>query len=202
MPPRFISRQLSRPTGAVGRVMGSLMNRHNARMNAFAVERLELAPTDRVLEVGFGGGSALPSLLDGASFVAGIDPSSAMVRWARSRFSVAVSEGRAVFHEGKVEAIPFEAGSFRKVCTVNTVYFWKSLEAGFGEIYRVLCQGGRLAVGFLPKERMDRLGHPADIFTGRTPQQVTAALAFCGFTQVHIQRPDASTHWNVVVATR
>ena len=115
---------------------------------------------------------------------------------------MAVSEGRAVFHEGKVEAMPFESGSFRKVCTVNTVYFWKSLEAGFGEIYRVLGRGGRLVVGFLPKDRMDRLGHPADIFTSRTPEQVIAALGLCGFTQVHIQRPDPTTHWNVIVATR
>ena len=30
MPPRFIARQLSHPTGFVGRIVGRLMNRHNA----------------------------------------------------------------------------------------------------------------------------------------------------------------------------
>jgi protein-L-isoaspartate O-methyltransferase len=32
-----------------------MMNRGIAKMNAFAVRQLELAPTDRVLEIGFGG---------------------------------------------------------------------------------------------------------------------------------------------------
>lgn len=202
MPPRFISRQLSRPTGPFARVMALLMNRHNANMNAFAVQQLELAPSDHVLEIGFGGGATLPSLITGASFVAGIDPSTEMVKLAKNRFVAAVTAGRAEFREGKVEKIPFGAGSFRKVCTVNTVYFWKSLDAGFAEIYRVLGRGGRLVVGFLPKERMDRLGYPADIFTSRTTDHVVASLRLCGFTQVRIERPQPTTHWNVIVATR
>ena len=40
MPPRFIARQLSCPTGLFGGVMGLLMNRHNAKMNRFAVRKL------------------------------------------------------------------------------------------------------------------------------------------------------------------
>jgi len=36
------------------------MNRHNAKMNAFAVKMLSLRPDDRVLEIGFGGGATLP----------------------------------------------------------------------------------------------------------------------------------------------
>ena len=56
-PPRFIARQLSCPTGLFGGIMGLLMNRHNAKMNRFAVRQLELKTTDRVLEIGFGGGS-------------------------------------------------------------------------------------------------------------------------------------------------
>jgi len=47
---------------------------------------------------------------------------------------------------------------------VNAVYFWQSLDAGFAEIYRLLGRGGGLVVGFLPKERMDRLGYPAKYF--------------------------------------
>ena len=85
---------------------------------------------------------------------------------------------------------------------MNAVYFWQSLDAGFAEIYRVLGRGGRLVVGFLPKEWMDRLGYPADIFTSRTPDQVVGSLGHCGFTHVRIERPQPTTHWNVIVATR
>jgi len=178
------------------------MNRHNAKMNAFAVQQLGLRPSDRVLEIGFGGGAALPALIGGAAFVGAIDRSRDVVDWAKARFAASVASGRAAFLEGAVEAIPFQAAAFDKVCTVNTIYFWRSLDAGFAEIHRVLAPGGRAVVGFLPKEWMDRLGHPPDIFTSRTADAVLAALTGNGFKQVHIARPEPTTRWNVVVATR
>ena len=202
MPPRFIARQLSRPTGFFGRIMGRLMNRHNAKLNSYAVRQLELTPSDRVLEVGFGGGVSLPSLIASAAFVGGVDRSRDMVRRAKAMFSEAVSAGRADFREGNVEELPFEASSFGKVCTVNTIYFWSSLDAGFAEIRRVLLPGGRVVVGFVPKERMDRMGMPADIFTSRAPDDVVAALRKAGFSDVRIERPEPTTPWNVLVATR
>jgi arsenite methyltransferase len=202
MPPRFIARQLSRPTGFFGRIMGRLMNRHNAKLNAYAVRQLDLTPSDRILEIGFGGGVTLPSLIAGAAFVGGVDRSREMVRRAKARFSEAVLAGRAIFREGNVEELPFEVSSFGKVCTVNTVYFWSSLDAGFAEIHRVLSPGGRVVVGFLPKERMDRMGMPTDIFTSRAPADVVAALTKAGFSDVRIERPEPTTPWNVLVATR
>jgi ubiquinone/menaquinone biosynthesis C-methylase UbiE len=182
--------------------MGWLMNRHNAKMNAFAIQQLELGPSDRVLEIGFGGGVTLFSLIENASFVGGVDLSREMVEWANAKHSKAVTAGRAEFREGRVEALPFDTASFGKVCTVNTVYFWRSLDVGFTEIHRVLAPGGRVVIGFLPKEWMDRLGHPSDIFTARTSTEVIAALTGAGFKNVHIERPDTTTRWNVVVAAR
>jgi arsenite methyltransferase len=202
MPPRFIARQLSRPTGFFGRIMGRLMNWHNAKLNSYAVRQLELTPSDRVLEVGFGGGVSLPALIAGAAFVGGVDRSSDMVRRAKAMFSEAVSAGRADFREGNVEELPFEGSSFAKVCTINTIYFWSSLDAGFAEIRRVLLPGGRVVVGFVPKERMDHMGMPADIFTSRAPEDVVAALMKAGFSDVCIERPEPTTPWNVIVATR
>jgi arsenite methyltransferase len=98
--------------------------------------------------------------------------------------------------------IPFESATFAKACTVNTIYFWSSLDAGFTEIHRVLAPGGRLIVGFLPKEWMDRGRFPSDIFTSRAPEEVIAALTRCEFKDVRIERPQPTTRWNVVVATR
>ena len=117
--------------------MGRLMNRHNAKLNAFAVQQLNLTSSDRVLEIGFGGGVTLPLLIKQAGFVGGVDRSLDMVKRAKAIFSDAVSSGRAEFRQGTVEALPFEVSSFGKVCTVNTVYFWSSLDAGFFEIHRV-----------------------------------------------------------------
>jgi arsenite methyltransferase len=198
--PRVIARQLSHPRGLLGRLIGWLMNRHNADMNAFAVNRLALSPADRVLEIGFGGGVTLARLIEGAAYVAGVDRSRDVVERARQRFAKAVATGRAEFRAASVEALPFEPASFGKVCTVNTVYFWKSLETGFREIRRVLSPGGRLVVGFLPKDRMERLGVPSDIFTARTSDDIVAALLRSGFRQTRVERPQPTTPWNVIVA--
>lgn len=158
MLPRFIARQLSHPSGVLGRIIASLMNRHNAAMNAFVVQQLEIGPADRVLDVGIGGGVALPSLLASAAYVAGVDPSPAMVAGASTKFAEAINAGRAGFQHASVEALPFEAATFGKASTVNTI---SSLGAGFAELHRVLMPGGRLVVGFFPKEWMDRMGYPA-----------------------------------------
>jgi ubiquinone/menaquinone biosynthesis C-methylase UbiE len=178
------------------------MNRTNAAINVFAVQQLDLKPADRVLEIGFGGGVTLPSLLKTSSFVAGVDRSADVVRRAKARFANAVRAGRADFRVGTVEALPFEAGSFDKVCTVNTVYFWTSLQQGFAEIRRVLTPDGRVVVGFLPKERMDRMDMPTDIFTTRSPDSVIAAIRETGFTDIRCERPTPETAWIVIVATR
>jgi ubiquinone/menaquinone biosynthesis C-methylase UbiE len=182
--------------------MGRLMNWHNARLNAFAVQQLNVTSSDRVLEIGFGGGVNLPFLIKRAGFVGGVDRSIDVVKRAKAVFSDAVSSNRAEFRQGAVEALPFEVSSFGKVCTVNTIYFWSSLEAGFLEIYRVLSPGGCVVVGFLPKERMARLGMPTDIFTSRTPESGMTALTSAGFTNVRVERPEPTTPWNVIVAIR
>jgi arsenite methyltransferase len=202
MAPRFIARQLARPHGLLGRPIGWLMNRHNAAMNEFAFRLLELAPSDRVLEVGFGGGLVLPRLLAGTQFAAGVDRSQDVVSRANARFADAVRAGRADFREGRVEALPFEAASFGKVLTVNTIYFWESLGAGFSEIGRILAPRGRVVVGFLPEARMRRMRMPADIFKLRAPEDVIVALQATGFGSVRVKRPQPSTPWNVIVATR
>ena len=202
MAPRFVARQLSHPSGYLGPVIRRLMNWHNADMNAFAVRVLDPSPVDRILEIGFGGGVALRALIKHARFVAGVDRSRDVVAAARAAFSLAIADGRADFREGSVEALPFSPASFTKICTVNTIYFWKTLDAGFGEIHRVLGAGGRLAVGFLPEEHMARMMMPPDIFRLCAPDHVTAALARSGFRDIRVRRPAPETRWNVIEARR
>jgi arsenite methyltransferase len=66
----------------------------------------------------------------------------------------------------------------------------------------VLVPGGRVAVGFLPKQWMDRMGMPADVFTARTSEEIARALMEAGFRQVRSQLPEVSRPWNVIVAER
>jgi ubiquinone/menaquinone biosynthesis C-methylase UbiE len=202
MTPRFIARQLARPSGLPGWLIGHLMNRRNVKMNAFAIRQLAINPTDRVLEVGFGGGATLSHLIKNAGFVAGLDRSRDVIRRANSKFSQAVAAGRAAFHESTVEVLPFDASSFEKAITVNTVYFWESLDLGFRELYRVLAPGGAMVVGFLPKDWMDRMGMPTDIFTTRTLEEVVTATEEAGFIDARIEKPQTDTAWVVIAAFR
>ncbi|MBZ9683862.1 class I SAM-dependent methyltransferase [Mesorhizobium sp. B2-5-9] len=178
------------------------MNRGNARLNSYALDQLQLVPEDRVLEVGFGGGTALPRLLRGATLVCGVDRSQDVVKTARRRFADAVSAGRAEFHVGTVEKLPLRDSTFDKTLSVHTVYFWQSLEAGSAELARVLVPGGRIVLGFLPKVHMDRLNMPADIFTPRDPDDVIAALRNAGFKEFEIRRPTSETARIVATAIR
>ena len=200
--PRFVARQLSFPRGILGRVIVRLMNRGNANINAYALRQLSVTSEDRVLEVGFGGGLLLKELIETAAFTAGLDRSPYAIKRARARFSAAIERGRADFREGNVQALPFEPASFTRAITVHTVYFWNDLTNGFQQIHGVLCPGGKLVVGFLPREKMERLGLPGDVFTMRTPEEVTAALQRAGFGDIRIERPREQTPWNVFVATR
>lgn len=202
MAPRFIARQLSHPDGLLGSVVGLLMNRHNARMNAFAVRQLRAKSQDRILEIGFGGGLTLPVLLRMPVYVTGVDRSKQMVRRANARFRRRVRAGRANFHVGDIEALPLPAAHFSNVITVNTIYFWTSLEAGCDEIHRVLAPGGRAILGFLPAEHMASMNMPADIFTLRATDDVIAALRQVGFSEVTVERPSSTTKWTVIVASR
>jgi arsenite methyltransferase len=202
MAPRFVAKQLSRPTGLGGRLIQALMNRGNARLNSYALDQLRLSPEDRVVEIGFGGGVALPRLLGEAAFVCGVDRSPDVVKAAGRRFADAVHTGRAEFCVGAVESLPSPDAAFDKALSVNTVYFWESLEAGAREIARILKRDGRVVLGFVPKPRMDRMNMPADIFTAREPEHVIAALKDAGFGDAELRQPTGDTGWVVATGTR
>jgi ubiquinone/menaquinone biosynthesis C-methylase UbiE len=178
------------------------MNRGNARLNSYALDQLRLVPEDRVLEVGFGGGAALSRLLHGASFVCAVDRSQDVVSAAVRRFADAVRAGRAEFRVGTVEKLPLEGAIFDKALSVHTVYFWQSLSAGSAEMARVLAPGGRIVLGFLPKQHMARMNMPADIFTPREPGEIIAGLQDAGFSETEVRRPNPETAWAVATGVR
>jgi ubiquinone/menaquinone biosynthesis C-methylase UbiE len=202
MAPRFIAKQLSRPAGFLGIVIMQLMNRGNAKLNAFALEQLAPSGSDRVLEVGFGGGLLLSRLIARSRSVCGVDLSEQALSAAQSRYAAEIERERASFKKGDVEALPCKDASFDKAITVNTIYFWRSLPAGFAELHRVLSPGGRLVVGFLPKEFMDRMNMPSDIFTPRAPDEVTAAMRGAGFEDARIASPGGPAKWRVATGIR
>ena len=147
---RLLMRAFGRPTGFLGRLGGMIMARTNRRIAKRAIELLEVQPSDRVLEVGFGPGVGIELLASSASsgWVAGIDPSEEMVKQARVRNANAIGAGRIDLRRRSVESLPFENSSFDKALAINSMQVWSDAVVGLQEIQRVLKPGGRLVLGF------------------------------------------------------
>ncbi len=194
-----LSRQLSHPSGAGGRVIARLMNRGNRDLNQRAIAQLDVRQGDRVLDLGFGGGLTFPPLWERGATVVGIDRAEDMVAAARVRFAAEVAAGRLELHAGEVARLPLGDGAVDRVLTVNTVYFWPDLDVAFREIRRVLAPSGRLVVAIRDMAVMQRLD--PKVFTLRRPDELAAALRDAGFAEPGVQTPpDRKTH--LIVATR
>ena len=185
----FIAGQLRLPSGWFGRfVVAPILNRGNAPMNELTVAQMELAPEDRVLEVGFGGGDLIhrmiPILTRGR--IAGADPSSDMVALCTRRFRDSIRSGRLDLRKASVEALPFGADEFDKACGVNTIYFWPDPALCLAELKRTLRTGGRLVLTFNPRATAQKLSYTRHGFTLYEPDEVRRLLETAGFRDVRI----------------
>jgi arsenite methyltransferase len=180
---RRLAAQLRRPEGLLGRVVAWGLNRGNRAANARAVELLEVRDGDRVLDLGFGGGVGLELVLRRASpaEVAGADHSADAVRLARRRFPSARIE------QASVEALPFEDGSFDRVLSVHTIYFWPDAEAGARELFRVIAPGGRLVLVFMRGEEMRKQKIHQHGFAFFEAADAAALLTRAGFAPVRVE---------------
>lgn len=105
------------------------------------VERMQIATTDNILDVGCGAGWLSRILAERASEgrVVGMDISDEMVRHARQ---MSAEFGNLVFVVGGAEEIPWEANFFDHVISVESSYYWPDVEKGIRELNRVLREGG------------------------------------------------------------
>jgi len=183
----LIARQGRQPSGLLGHIVGRIMARETHAANLVALEALDLAPDDRVLEVGFGHGRTLAAAAEIVTEgrLAGVDPSDVMLQIARKRNAKAVRAGRMELKPGVSERLPFADASFSKAYAVHTIYFWPHPERDLTEIHRVLAPGGRLVLGFRPSEDEAFVRNfPAEIYHIRSIDEVERAIAAAGFSGV------------------
>lgn len=147
-PLELLEDNFARPAGLTGRLVGRLMARQHRTLTAWAVAQLDVRRTDRVVDIGCGGGTALGRLAQAApdGLVAGVDYSPEMVAQAARRHARAVRRGLVTVHRGDAMALPFADGTFDRACAIETLYFWPDPHRGLTEAARVLRPGGRLLV--------------------------------------------------------
>jgi ubiquinone/menaquinone biosynthesis C-methylase UbiE len=199
--------QFGHPRGFLGWLAGHLMARKNAAMNETAVELLQVEPGDAVLEIGFGHGRTLSSLVDlvgqvehSEGFVAGVDPSQTMLRQARRWNRTAVRSGRLDLAEASAERISHADARFDKVIAVNCFQHWEQPEQSLAEVWRILKPGGTLLLGLrLHDDDEGRFSAP-----GFRPEQIEAAerlVKQAGFTRVRREQRSAGRKMIALIAT-
>ena len=183
----FFSRQLAKPSGLFGRLFTARwLEKANAGMNSLTLDALALGPADRLLELGFGSGYLLEKVLRNrlCDFAAGADISPEMVSHVDARLRAYIDAGKAQIRQGDIEAIPFADGEFSKLCTVNTLYFWRDPAQALAECRRVLKAGGRLALCFNAKSEMAKWPGHVHGFTLYELEEVEAMLATAGLGEI------------------
>jgi len=182
---RAVYGQFKRPHGFLGALAGWIMAHRgsNRARNLWTVSLLDIQPTDRVLEIGFGPGLAIAEAarLATAGAVVGVDHSATMLAQARRRNRAAIGAGRVDLRLGGLESLGELPGPFDKMLSANVAQFWPDAAAAYRAIIAVTAGGGRIATTYMPRHggatRADGL---------RAMDRFGAAMADVGFAEIEI----------------
>jgi ubiquinone/menaquinone biosynthesis C-methylase UbiE len=178
--------QFHRPTGVGGRVAGWVMAKRssNRKRSAWVVSLLDVARTDRVLEIGFGPGIAIRESAARASdgLVCGVDHSEVMLRQARRRNAEAVRAGRVDLRLATADRLPTFDAPFDKVLAVNSMGFWDDPIACLRSMRSLLRPGGRIAIASQPRCP----GATAET-SAEAGEDIATRLVEAGFSDVEIE---------------
>ncbi len=138
------------PSGFMGKLFGKLMEWTNVGAYRKAIEVLAPADNERFLEIGFGTGLFAEMLLLNSSgtFVAGVDPTSTMVKTAIDRLSNRGLSDRSDLRKGTDESLPWNDHQFEAIIAIHCFQFWRDPDRSMAEIGRVLRPEGRVIIMF------------------------------------------------------
>jgi ubiquinone/menaquinone biosynthesis C-methylase UbiE len=147
--------QFARPTGFWGNVAGFIMAHRpsNLERNAWAISLLNLQPSDRVLEIGFGPGVTIQKMSEMVphGVIWGIDHSEVMFRQASKRNQQAISAGKVRLALTSVSQLPAFDGPFDKILDVNGFQFWNNQIEVLSRLREQLRPGGIIALVHQPR---------------------------------------------------
>lgn len=177
---RALVRQFGRPVGFWGGVAGQIMARRpsNVERNLWTVELLDIQPTDRVLEIGFGPGIGIAAAAHRVDrgLVVGVDHSEVMLRQAERRNRAAIRRGRVELRLGSINDLVANEPPFDKIFAVNSIAFWPEPVARLGELRALLTEAGLVAITEQPRLRRD-----GDEAVRQAAARITSQLAEAGF---------------------
>jgi ubiquinone/menaquinone biosynthesis C-methylase UbiE len=180
--------QFGHPRGVAGTMAGWVMSHRpsNRQRNSWVASLLDVQPTDRVLEIGFGPGLAVAELsrrVGPSGHVYGLDRSDVMLRQATRRNAAAIEAGRVTLTLGTVEQLPPTLdGPFDAILTVNSLGFWTAPAERLEDVRRRLTPGGRIAIASQPRCPGATRNSSLD-----AAREITDLLHAAGFTQARTE---------------
>jgi len=118
------------------------MERGHTPMVSSLLDQWSFDGTDRVLDVGCGNGWVVREMCArGAGHGVGVDISAGMIACAQQRVSSNIT-----YSVASAENLPFDAGTFSAITSVESLYYYANPSAALAEWRRVSREGGRLGV--------------------------------------------------------
>jgi len=199
----YLIGQFKNPRGLVGALAGQIMRRRasNVRRNLWTVELMQLAPTDRALEIGYGPGFALEhvceQLTEGTAI--GLDHSETMFQMARRRNHNSITNEKLRLVLGSVEdkgvwQDDALSGPFNAIFAVNVAMFWREPIDVLQRLRARLDEGGRVLLTFQP-----RSGAPTDAAAIAAGERIAEHMREAGLSDVRIERLKSVTPMAVCV---
>lgn len=192
--------QFHRPDGVFGWLVGweMALRRSNRRRNRWAVSLLNIQPTDRFLEIGFGPGLAIREAASLATrgSVVGVDHSAEMVRQATKRNRAAVRKKRVRLYQADADSLPDFESPFNKVLAVNSLGFWPHPVDRLAELRSIMSEAGIIAIVSQPRCPGANREH-----TDRAESEIRQLLQRAGFAVLRSDRLDLDPPVTCVLAT-
>jgi ubiquinone/menaquinone biosynthesis C-methylase UbiE len=197
---RRLVAQFHHPRGFPGHLAGweMALRPSNRKRNAWAVGLLDVQPSDRVLEIGFGPGIAVRELARSATRgeVVGIDRSAVMRAQAARRNATAIRTGHVSLTVASVEELPAFDRPFDKILAVNNMGMWSDPGSRLNELAGLLRGGGRIAIVSQP-----RCPGATGETTAAAAREIAGLLDAAGFASIRTETLELTPPVACVIGT-
>lgn len=176
-------KQFAKPTGWFGHVIGKVLATSNQEINEWTISQLEINSNERVLEIGYGPGTAIEHIYTKYpdTTIAGIDVSDVMCEQASSRNEEGIKEGRIDLRQSNVTNLPTFDDAFHKVFTVNNYTLWDNQIECLQTIRSIMKPKGRIAITLQPRSK-----GASDETTEIIADKIMNDLITAGFSEVQL----------------